>query len=172
MKQKIIIKTVVTNLTMCNCRGDSARRNSSDERVSNSLSTAETWGEISGIKSCTSASTGGGEGCLISCVRSGGSIGSKEIREGSSVRGIWTASLLWVQIGSKLGLSGSELLAVVFFPLMDCSRLYSQKNNQMHIYIVITSSETKIISWNVLLGKTNFNNENHIRMNLPSSDPN
>jgi hypothetical protein len=68
------------------------------------------WGDTAGTKSCTSASTGGGEGCLITSIRSDVSVASKEIREGDSwVRWGWLSSLS-VGIEFKSNLWSSAML--------------------------------------------------------------
>lgn len=77
-------------LTMCNSRGASAQTKSSEEELSNLQSASVTGGDVVGIKSCTSARTGGGEGCLVIPVCRGLSIASKDIKEpGSSTWVIW-----------------------------------------------------------------------------------
>lgn len=103
------MKRILKNLTICNWRGDSARIDSSAESTSTPHSTSETWGETVGIKSCTSARTGGGEGCLITSTRAGVSISSKEIRE-SLASLVRLSSLLWVGVDSGGNLSSCKWL--------------------------------------------------------------
>jgi len=119
-------------LTMCSCRGDSPRTILSDVGISLIHPSSITWGDTAGIKSCTSASTGGGEGCLITCIGVGISVASKEIREGaSSARFSWKLSL-GVRNDSTSDLCCSEML--LSFSLRDpssegCWRLFVQADN-------------------------------------------
>lgn len=117
---------------MCNCSG-SERSKPSDKEFSTWLSVSVTWGDA-GIKSCTSARTGGGEGCLIIFTETGVSVVSKEIREqGSSVQHI-SVSSFGVVIDSRLDFSGSTSVHSFFItsPLCTgCCRLFFHKNHQI-----------------------------------------
>lgn len=98
------------NLTICNSMGASEQIKPSEEGFSLPYSASATGGDVVGIKSCTSARTGGGEGCLIKSTCTGVSIGSKEIKEpGSSARGI-LLSLFCGKVESELAFSSSEML--------------------------------------------------------------
>jgi len=117
---------------MCSCRGASEQIKSLGEEMSILFSASETWGGVAGIRSCTSASTGGGEGCLITAGRTGVSIVSKEIKEqGSSSRHFWLSSCT-LRIDSKLDLPGSELLCSDFTnssAFTDSCSLFSQRDH-------------------------------------------
>lgn len=104
---------VLKNLTMCNCRG-SVRSYSSDIKFLLWHSASVTCGDIEAIKSCTSASTGGGEGCLMISVETGISTVSKEIMEQGSSAGCISISSVGKVIDSKLDFSGATLLLSVF----------------------------------------------------------
>lgn len=98
---------------MCNCRG-SERSKPSDEEFSTRTSGLETSEDSAETRSCTSASTGGGEGCLIISTVTGVSIVSKEIIEsGSPVLSISELSFE-LEIDSLLGFSGLILQHSVF----------------------------------------------------------
>lgn len=118
---------------MCNCRG-SERSKASDNEFPTWHSVSVTWGDMAAIKSCTSVSTGGGEGCLMTSAELGASDVSKEIMEqGSSVQRIWISSF-GVEIDCTLDFSGSTLELSVFILIElseGCRRLVFNKDDQI-----------------------------------------
>lgn len=121
---------IFKNLTMCSCKGDSARTSSSVWSISNWQSASETGGETAGIKSWTSASTGGGEGCMITSACAGVSSTSNDIREnGSWVWSIWLLSLHFVLVNSMPNIPLVELLlpSLTVSSPIDCCTLFSDR---------------------------------------------
>lgn len=102
-------------LTMCSWRGDSAWTQLSDEDISVLYPASLMWGDTAGTKSCTSASTGGGEGCLIISIWAEVSVSSKDIREGDSWACWGWLSSIWVRIESKSDLWSSMMLLSLSF---------------------------------------------------------
>lgn len=95
---------------MCNCRGSSEQIRPSGDDLTNPHSTSSIGHAAVGIKSCTSARTGGGEGCLMISDCRGLSSESKEINEAGSSRRSTGLSLLTGNINSWHGFPHSELI--------------------------------------------------------------
>lgn len=116
------------NLTMCNSSEDSEQTKPSDKELSALYSVSVARGDGVGIKSCTSAKTGGGEGCLMMLAWRGVSIVSKEIKEPGSSALCIRLSSFGGRIDSTLDLLSSELLQSFFVKTsssIDCHRLCS-----------------------------------------------
>lgn len=118
---------------MCNCRGSEWSK-ASDKEFPTWHSVSVTWGDIAGIKSCNSVSTGGGEGCLMMSAETGDSAASKEIMEkGSSVQWV-SISSFGLEIDCTLDFSGSTLALSVFIVIelsKGCCRLVFNKEDQI-----------------------------------------
>lgn len=106
---KMLNSKMYKTLTMCNCNGSSEQIRPSGDDLTNPHSTSSTGDDAGGIKSCTSARTGGGDGCLMISDCRGLSSVSKEINEAGSSRRSTGLSLSTGNIDSRHGFPHSEL---------------------------------------------------------------
>lgn len=145
------------NLTMCNCRGSSEQIRPSGDDLTNPHSSSSTGHAAVGIKSCTSARTGGGEGCLMISDCKGLSSASKEISDAGSSRGSTGLALSTGGVDSRHGFTHSELISSFLSEVSfsrGCRRLFSHqelrnilKNSNASTLKEQIYTVNKILSW-------------------------